>query len=133
MKTTIVLTIAVFAQAIANVCLSKGMKTLALGQVDGSFSVMLLLEALQEPLIWAGIALLILFLVMFSTALTWADLSLVLPATAFGYVLNVFFGYHLLNEVVSTERWAGSVLIFFGVMLVAGSSRKPKSRLDSGA
>ncbi|HOI94008.1 MAG TPA: hypothetical protein PK250_04810 [Syntrophobacter fumaroxidans] len=133
MKTAVVLTIAVFAQAIGNACLSKGMKGIAPDQFNGSFSAMLLLDAMREPLIWLGTLLLILFLVMFSATLTWADLSLVLPATAFGYILNVFFGYHFLNETVSNARWAGTVLIFVGVVLVAGSGRKSKRRLDGDA
>ena len=58
--------------------------------------------------------LLIVFFALYSAALSWADLSFVLPATAFGYVLNVAAGYYFLNETVSPIRWAGAVIITAG-------------------
>jgi drug/metabolite transporter (DMT)-like permease len=61
------------------------------------------------------------FLYCFSAALSWADLSFVLPATAFGYVLNVAAGYYFLGETVSTRRWAGAVIITLGVLFVSRS------------
>jgi uncharacterized membrane protein len=125
MKTAIVVTIAVLAQAIGNTCLSKGMKYLASGAGD-SFSLMLLVEAMQTPLIWFGTALLIVFFAFFAAALSWADLSLVLPATAFGYILNVALAHHYLGEPVSSARWAGTVVIFIGVLLVSSSPGQRK-------
>jgi drug/metabolite transporter (DMT)-like permease len=72
-------------------------------------------------MLWLGTLLLIVFFVLYSAALSWADLSFVLPATAFGYVLNVAAGYYFLNESVSPARWAGSVVITLGVFLVSRS------------
>jgi len=72
-------------------------------------------------MVWLGTALLIVFFVLYSAALSWADLSFVLPATAFGYVLNVAAGHYFLNESVTPTRWAGSVVITLGVFLVSRS------------
>lgn len=124
MKTPLVITIAVLAQAIGNTLLSKGMKLIAAmpAFVDG-FSPMMLVCALQSPYIWGGIILLIVFFACFLSALSWADLSYVLPATASGYILNVFFASQFLGEPVSPSRWLGSVLIMGGIALVAWSGR----------
>ena len=49
------------------------------------------------------------------TALSWADLSYVLPATALGYVLVTFFGKYFMHENVTPLRWLGVALISCGV------------------
>ncbi len=126
MKTLIVIAIAVLAQAVGNTVLSKGMKEIAAQpHFSDGFSILMLAQALQNPLIWAGILLLILFFACFLSALSWADLSFVLPATASGYIVNVFFANQYLGEPVSASRWLGSVLIVCGIGLVAWSTRGP--------
>jgi uncharacterized membrane protein len=125
MKTAIVLIIAVFAQATGNMYLSKGMKHLALSNTAaGHPLVEVALGALLSPLIGLGTLLLIVFFLLFTAALSWEDLSFVLPATSVGYVLNVVFAYFFLNETVSLSRWVGTVLIAIGVLLVAGSGKR---------
>jgi drug/metabolite transporter (DMT)-like permease len=125
MKTAIVVALAVLAQAVGNTFLSKGMKMIAsMPAFTDGFSPMMIVCALQNPLIWAGILLLLVFFACFLSALSWADLSFVLPATASGYILNVFFASQFLGEPVSQARWLGSVLIVGGIALVTWSSRK---------
>jgi uncharacterized membrane protein len=120
MKTAFVITLAVIAQAVGNTLLSKGMKIIAsMPSFSDGFSLLMLACALKSPLIWGGIVLLIVFFASFLSALSWADLSYVLPATAPGYILNVFFGGWFLDEPVSQARWIGSALIVCGVMLVS--------------
>ena len=124
MKTALVITVAVFAQAVGNTCLSKGMKSVALSwDMIESLSPLILWRAMEEPLIWMGTVSLILFFVLFSAALTWADLSFVLPVSAFGYILNVAFASYFLHEPVSALRWLGTGLIIFGVVLVSRSGK----------
>jgi len=74
--------------------------------------------------VWVGTLLLIVFFVLFSAALSWADLSFVLPATAFGYVLNVAAGNYFLGESVSNRRWAGAAIITLGVLFVSRSGER---------
>ena len=120
MKTALVITLAVIAQAAANTLLSKGMKVIAsMPSFSDGFSLMMLAYALKSPFIWGGIVLLIVFFACFLSAVSWADLSLVLPATAIGYILNVFSGNYFLDEPVSPAHWFGSVLIVLGVFLVS--------------
>lgn len=83
-----------------------------------------LIAAVFTPWIAVGIALLIGFFASYLTALSWADLTFVLPATAFGNVIVVFLSRFWLHEAISLERWAGVVLITLGVSFVAqGPSR----------
>src|SRR5438128_1262869 len=131
MKTAAVLIIAIVAQALGDVCLTKGMKAIVSPETSGggfseSFSQVLHigLQAMQSPMVWAGTLLLIVFFVLYSAALSWADLSFVLPATAFGYVLNVAAGYYFLSEIVSNRRWAGAVIITLGVLFVSRSGHR---------
>src|ERR1019366_889704 len=101
---------------LGDTCLSRGMTILP----DISLAHPLtLVAAVFTPLIGAGIALLIGFFASYLTALSWADLTFVLPATAFGNVIVALLSRFWLNEAISLERWAGIVLITVGVGFVA--------------
>ncbi|HXF39636.1 MAG TPA: EamA family transporter [Blastocatellia bacterium] len=133
MKTAAVLVIAIVAQALGNVYLTKAMKSVTSG---GGDLIATALRAASDPMVWLGTALLIVFFALYSAALSWADLSFVLPATAFGYVLNVAAGHYFLNETVTPARWAGSVVITLGVVLVSRSGARTVTQaaaLRSGA
>jgi drug/metabolite transporter (DMT)-like permease len=122
MKTATVLILAIVSQAMGNVYLAKAMKTITLASAGaGDDLIATAARAVTNPVLWLGTLLLVVFFVLYSAALSWADLSFVLPATAFGYVLNVAAGHYFLNESVSPTRWAGSVIITFGVFLVSRS------------
>lgn len=129
MKTATVLIVAIISQAIGNVYLTKAMKAVTtVGSSDDLVSMAL--RAAGNPTLWLGTALLIVFFALYSAALSWADLSFVLPATAFGYVLNVAAGHYFLNETVSPARWAGSAIITLGVFLVSRSGMRTIPRAE---
>lgn len=129
MKTAIVLVIAIISQAIGNVFLTKAMKSVTLANA-GNDLLATALSAAGNPTLWLGTALLIVFFALYSAALSWADLSFVLPATAFGYVLNVAAGHYFLSESVSPARWAGSAIITLGVFLVSRSGVRTIPRAE---
>ncbi len=95
--------------------LSVGMKQM--GPVSMHHLSSLLL-ALRIPWVLAGIFLLIGFFASYLTALSWADLTFVLPATSFGYVVIALLSKFWLREPVSPSRWAGILLITLGVGFV---------------
>jgi drug/metabolite transporter (DMT)-like permease len=64
--------------------------------------------------------LLIGFFAAYMTALSWADLTYVLPATSIGYVIIALIAKFVLHEQVTTARWIGILLITSGVGFVAG-------------
>ena len=119
MKTAIVLILAIVAQVAGNILLSKGMH----GSEGLDFTAGIL-HAASSPMIWLGTLLLAAFFALYSAALSWADLSFILPATSFGYVLNVACANYFLNESVSLTRWAGAVIICVGVAFVSRSELK---------
>jgi drug/metabolite transporter (DMT)-like permease len=97
-------------------CLSRGMTNLPAISLAHPAT---LIAAVFTPWIAAGIALLIGFFASYLTALSWADLTFVLPATAFGNVIVALFARFWLHESISLERWAGIALITLGVGFVA--------------
>ncbi len=50
--------------------------------------------------------------------LSWAPISLVIPASAFNYVVGTFGAKYLLKEDVTFKRWAGVIMVCVGVTLV---------------
>ena len=140
MKTAVVLILAVLAQAGGNVLLTRGMKAAAaLSVADGhrvtgalSPSVDTAVHAVQRPDMWAGTVLLIIFFALYSAALSWADLSFVLPATAVGYVLDVAAARFFLGEAVTPTRWIGSLIITIGVVLVSRSGQSTTPAAANG-
>ena len=78
-----------------------------------------LIGAVFTPWIVLGIALLIGYFASYLTALSWADLTFVMPATALGNVFLALLAHFWLHESVSWMRWAGVVLITVGVGFVA--------------
>jgi drug/metabolite transporter (DMT)-like permease len=80
---------------------------------------MTLIAAVFTPWIGVGIALLIGFFASYLTALSWADLTFVLPATAFGNVIVALLSRFWLHEAISYQRWFGVMLITVGVGFVA--------------
>jgi len=117
-KTILVLVPAIFAQAVGNVFLSARMK-----EIGSSSWFPLVPRAVESPILWFGIALLIVSFVLFASALSWADLSFVVPAVSAEVVLNVAFANYFLREFVSLTRWAGVLFISIGVILVLRSER----------
>lgn len=97
-------------------CLARGMSEMPAVSLAHPGA---LIAAVFTPWIAAGIGLLIGFFASYLTALSWADLTFVLPATAFGNVIVALISRFWLHETISLERWAGIVLITLGVGFVA--------------
>jgi drug/metabolite transporter (DMT)-like permease len=97
-------------------CLSRGMTGLPTISLSHPAT---LIAAVFTPWIAIGIILLIGFFASYLTALSWADLTFVLPATAFGNVIVALLSRFWLHEPVSAQRWLGIALITLGVSFVA--------------
>ena len=97
--------------------LSHGMKQTGSISLNHLQSVIF---AILNPWVAVGILLLLAFFATYMTALSWADLTYVLPATSLGYVLLALVARFVLHEHVSPLRWFGIALITGGVGFVAG-------------
>ena len=122
--------------SVGDTLLSRGMAQV--GAVD-FHHLGLLFHALLNPYIISGIVLLIGFFACYMTALSWADLTFVMPATAFGYVVVALLSRFWLHEHLSIYRWAGIALITCAVGFVAGGPSRTEHThpdldlMDSGA
>jgi drug/metabolite transporter (DMT)-like permease len=69
---------------------------------------------------WVGCAIPLLGGAFYSllVLLSWAPLSVVIPASAFNYVVGTFGAKYLLKEQVSIKRWMGVAMVCVGVTLV---------------
>jgi uncharacterized membrane protein len=114
-KTRLFAVIVVCSNALGNLFLTRGMKAFA-GAL--SLSPAAYISAIFSPWVAAGIALLIVWMLSRMALFGWADLSYVLPVTSVGYVLSALMGRYFLGEQVSLRRWAGTLLIVGGTVLV---------------
>ena len=111
----VLLTVAITAP-LGDTLLAVGMKRL------GPVSLLhpaLLLHAVATPYVAAGITLLIGFFASYTAALSWADLTFVLPTTSIGNVIIALLSRFWLHEQISPSRWLGILLITLGVGFVA--------------
>jgi drug/metabolite transporter (DMT)-like permease len=123
LKTVIVMLLAVTAGTVGDILLTKGMKEL------GDISAMNLrgilnaaLQALTSPKLIMGTSMLAVFFFLWLAVLSWEDLSVALPMQALNYVLVAFLSQYFLGEVVTPMRWAGTILVCIGVILITKSS-----------
>lgn len=122
-KTFFIMFLAVTAGTIGDILLAKGMKEM------GDVSAMNLrgilpaaYQALTNPKLVVGTAMLAIFFFLWLAVLSWEDLSVALPMQALNYVLVAFLSQYFLGETVSPLRWAGTVLVCIGVMMITRSS-----------
>lgn len=106
----------VVCSTMGDFCLKVGMNQM--GEVSLLQDPLILVRALVTPWVALGTLLLICFFIAFTIALSWADLSFVMPSTALGYVLTTILSAFVLGEHVSAYRWAGVILISLAVSYV---------------
>jgi len=119
-KTAILIAIIVLADSVGDVLLTKGMRQV--GEVS-TFAPRALLaiarRAIRNHHFLASIVFMVTHFVGFLAVLSWADLSVVFPATTLVYVMGTLAAKFILQETISTHRWAGTMLVCLGVGLVS--------------
>ncbi|MGC2636262.1 MAG: EamA family transporter [Acidobacteriaceae bacterium] len=111
----LVLLIVTLTASCGDTFLARGMKSLGPVSLDHPAA---LIHAIFTPWVASGIVLLIGFFASYLTALSFADLTYVLPATSLGYVLMTLLARFWLHEDVSPWRWLGVLCITAGVGFV---------------
>ena len=122
MRTIIFIAIVVLGGTAGDIAVSHAMKQI--GDVEtlrpraiGRFMA----RAFRMPWLWMGIALMAVGFFSLLALLSWADVSVVVPATALSYVAAAIGAKYLLHEDVAPLRWAGVVLVCIGVALLSVS------------
>jgi uncharacterized membrane protein len=124
-KTRAFAVIVILSNALGNLFLTWGMRH---GVEELTASPLSFLRAIFNPWVSLGICLLILWLLSKMFLLSWADLTYVLPVTAFGYVLTAVLSRLFLGEHITAARWAGTLLIAAGIVVVGpGDPRSGES------
>jgi drug/metabolite transporter (DMT)-like permease len=119
LRTAAFLAITVLANTGGEISMTHAMKSI--GEVKNFEPAALfavLRRALRSRWMWLAIGLLAVGFFSLLTLLSWADVSLVIPATALSYVVGGLGAKFLLGERLSPARWAGIVLVALGVALV---------------
>ncbi len=116
-KTIVFLAVAVLGNSFGNLLLAQGM------DVMPDFSRVpfhaYLFDLVANPYLLPGAALTAIYTLAQVSLFSWADLSFVIPIIASSYIVSTVLGEFVLGETVDAARWAGMVLIFVGVALVA--------------
>jgi drug/metabolite transporter (DMT)-like permease len=121
-KVILMLGVLICCSAGGEIAMTYGMKRT--GELEGFHprSVLRFLgRAVKCGWVWLALPLLAVSFYSLLILLSWAPISLVIPASAFNYVAGTFGAKYLLKEKVTPKRWLGVALVFFGVLLVVAT------------
>ena len=122
MRTIVFIAIVVLGGTAGDIAVSHAMKQI--GEIEALRPKTIgrvLLRASRMGWMWIGIALMALGFFSLLALLSWADVSVVVPATALSYVAAALGAKYLLHEDVAAVRWAGVLLVCIGVALLSVS------------
>ncbi len=127
-KYLVLVGVAVFAVT-GDSLVSRGMKQVGGVSLHHLASIILVVV---RPEVALGVVFLLAFLGCYLTALSWADLTYVLPTTSISFIMLTLVAKFFLHENVSAARWAGVVMISVGVGFVTqGPALTAPRRRDS--
>jgi ceramide glucosyltransferase len=118
MRTAFVLTFVVLTGVGGELCLTHAMKLL--GEAHDfrpSAIASFVLRSLRVNWLWLGVLLMTASFFSFLAMLSWFPVSFVIPATSLAYVAGAFGAKIFLGERLNATRWAGILLICFGVAM----------------
>ncbi len=121
-RTALLLALVVLAGTAGDIMVTRVMKKVARGERwTWRIAPSRIGRALAQGQMWMGVGLMALAFFALITVLSWAEVSLVVPATAANYIVGVLGARFLLKERVSKVRWAGVLLVAAGVALVCAA------------
>jgi uncharacterized membrane protein len=123
LKTSVMILLMVIFGPLGDILLGKGMKRIpAMASWAPADVFHFFFSAFTSPTVWLGIGSLLIFFIAYMVVLSWADYSYVQPASALSYGLIALLAYGVLHEVITPTRWAGVLMICFGVLVVGHTS-----------
>ena len=112
----------VIGSTAGEILIAKGMQRIGdLGELRRRAGLSAAVRAVAtESLFWLGILFMALGYFSLLIGLSWADVSLVQPASAsLTFVTNAFAARIFLHEKVDTRRWMAAVFVAAGVALLS--------------
>ena len=120
MRMIVFLAIVILGGSGGDIAVSHAMKQIGEVAILRPYAIaQALLRAMRLGWFWVGIGLMAIAFFSLLALLSWADVSLVVPATALTYVVAALGGKFLLHEEVAPVRWAGVALVCVGVALLS--------------
>lgn len=119
LRVLVAMTIAAGAAAFGQIFVRQGMQQV--GSLEQYAPLALLTyfsQAMMNPYVIIGTILNAVFYVLFLAALSWTDVTVVLPMTALEFGMAAILAVMILKEAVPALRWAGIMLIIVGVILI---------------
>ena len=111
------------ADSAGDILTAKGMKQLGHMSLRSISSIFVWLgKIITHPYIIAGIGCYALSFLMFISLLSWADVSLIRPATAIGYAFSILGSTFILQEKIPRLRLIGISVIGLGVSIISFTS-----------
>ena len=113
---------AVILAAVGDIFLSLGMKQVGAIEVQGiTHAFQIGLKVVKNSYVLLGTATLTVFFILYLTALSHGELSVVMPLSAASYILVAILAKYFLGEDISLQRMGGIFLVAVGVALVSTS------------
>jgi bacterial/archaeal transporter family protein len=120
MKTALMITIIVLSTAASDILIARGSRQLRiLSAFSPDETAAVGRRILSNLSLLSGIAMAALSFFSFLIVLSWADLSLVMPATSVSYVIATLGANIVLKERINALRWTGAVFVCLGVALIS--------------
>ncbi len=108
----------VLLNAAAQLALKQGMRTI--GYFDFKFEnfFRIFTAIAVNPYIIAGLGCYVISVVIWLLVLSRVDVSFAYPLLSIGYIVTTIAAWYCFNESVYLSRWAGILVICFGVWLI---------------
>lgn len=120
MKTVIMILIIVLSTSASDVLITKGLKQeggVSAQRLRGFLS--LGRRVLTNKNFLVGLFFMIVSFFSFLAVLSWADLSLTIPATSLSYAFSTLGAKFVLKERISRPRWTGTLFVCIGIALIS--------------
>ena len=76
-----------------------------------------ILKAARSAWVWLALPLMAISFYALLILLSWAPISLVIPASAFSYVVGTLGAKYILKEEICRARWVGVIMVCIGVAI----------------
>ena len=112
----------VLLNAAAQLCLKQGMRQVGHFAFTLENLVPIGFKVAINPFVFAGLACYVISVAVWLLALSRVEVSYAYPLLSVGYIVTAFAGQLFFGEALGPTRWAGIVVICFGVYLITRSA-----------
>jgi drug/metabolite transporter (DMT)-like permease len=120
LRVVIAMIIAAGSAAVGQILVRRGMQQVGPLESYAPFDLLAYWgHAMVNWYVIGGTILNTIFYLLFLAALSWTDVTIVLPMTAIEFAFAAILAVMILHEVVPPLRWVGIALVVLGVILIS--------------